>query len=33
MTIDRLRKDEVTAHSNPYTLELEAQYDLQQTKT
>jgi len=24
-----MRKDEVTAHSNPYTPELKAQYDLQ----
>jgi len=33
MTIERMRKDENRAHSNPYMLELKAQYDLQQTKS
>jgi len=28
-----MEKDKVKAHSNPYTWELKAQYDLQQTKT
>jgi len=33
MTIDTMRKDEVRAHSNLYTLELKVQYDLQQTRS